>query len=372
MAEVQLELVGPSQNDSDSDEEDITDRDYRCPESKSYVYAFPAQWILHSLRPRVPISALNVLHIDPIPDILTPAHLLFLGFEEIGSDEPRPFLDVGARIAAFFIGPPTQRLHWEHTVIQATNDMTEAHIYFERQPGDDNTLHDGIRYNSCLGRPSNTRNTTENILTLAGLRLSSAVQDIVSFQNAMLEQIAPRLWMSANETINAIVAEDQRLKLPFRIANYGSPQPTAFPEVHYRFAINDLVPRREPPVSAGMSGWQVLTSLGDYDSRFEGRLVLWEHRKMVTFPPGSTFFCPTGMNYSFTTVSGKPSQMLISQTFHNDLHHFVANGFQPDSQHLSFANKTSQERESDLLQRAEALAGKYITVGGFDARCKYQ
>lgn len=160
------------------------------------------------------------------------------------------------------------------------------------------------------------------------------------------------------------MANDLRLHLPFEISNHTPPQPTAFAEVQYRFSVMDSVPRPSARACAGASGWDALTSLGDYDGREVG-LILWQDKTVVTFPPGSTFLIPTGiMPYSFTGT-GESSQMIITQTLHNDLRDYVADGFQADPKLLP-PNWSEGEREAHMRNRAEVLVGRYPTITEFD------
>jgi hypothetical protein len=181
----------------------------------------------------------------------------------------------------------------------------------------------------------------------------------------MLKTIAPRLWEAGNATVEAVLEHDLRLHLPFHIANHTPHQPTAFAEVQYRFAITDSVPRLPSRARAGVSGWDVFTSLGHYDCS-EVALILWDDQSVVAFPPGSTFFLPAGMmNYSFTATSDS-SQMLLTQAMHHDLHDYVVNGFRADTGYLQ-PNWTKEKREAHWRSRAEVLVGRFPTITEFDA-----
>jgi hypothetical protein len=178
----------------------------------------------------------------------------------------------------------------------------------------------------------------------------------------MLKTIAPRLWEAGNATVEAVMQHDLRLHLPFHIPNHKPPQPTAFAEVQYRFAVTDSVPRK---TGGGVSGWDAFTSLGHYDGR-EVALILWDDRSVVTFPPGSTFFLPAGlMSYSFTSASSDSSPMLVTQSTHHDLHDYAANGFRGNAGYLSLKG-TKGEREAHCRRRAEALVGRFPTITEFD------
>ncbi|KAJ7023323.1 hypothetical protein C8F04DRAFT_1193575 [Mycena alexandri] len=180
---------------------------------------------------------------------------------------------------------------------------------------------------------------------------------LLLFKTQCYKPLHPRLWNSGRETVDRVVANDSSLRIPFKIASHQPQQPTAFAEV-----------KREH-VRGRASGWDVLTSVGNYDAT-EGQLILWENNSVLPFPPGSTFFLPPGlMTYSFTAVSEPNSQMFVVQSLDADLEHFVANGCQaePTSTHRLPGYSSAEERKAILLERAEVLLSKYPTIEEFDA-----
>ncbi|KAJ7080718.1 hypothetical protein C8R43DRAFT_965688 [Mycena crocata] len=354
--------------DTDSSDDDWDDPMSSGSESEDFermspTLAYVTTRNVTDVRQRIAPSPLASL--IPCPDVFTGAHLVALGFQEIKWDDPRAFVDLQGRIGAFFIGPPVKRLAWERAVIDAGNELQEARMHFKSpHEGAVDTLRSGFEYNTRLGRPMNIEMDPDNTVTLAKLRYSPSVQTITSFQNAMFKEIAPRLWQSANATVEAVLEHDLRLRLPLALANEEPRQPTVFTEVQYRFLIDDSLPRRSAATGAV---WDVFTSVGHYDC-IEGRLILWKDRTIVTFPPGSTFFLPGAlMDYSFTAVSSKPfsDQMLISQSFSGPLAEFVANGFQAEPERApKFA--TQEERAGDRRERAEIEIAKYATTNEYD------
>jgi hypothetical protein len=187
----------------------------------------------------------------------------------------------------------------------------------------------------------------------------------------MLYEVAPRLWESANRTIEAILENDLRLHLPFEIANDGPRQPTAFAEVQYRFSVNDSVPRPSTRASGCVGAWDAVTALGDYDSP-DGRLIFWLDKSVLSFPPGSTLLVPAGlMPYSFTTVSDHGCQMILTQSLNTDLHDFVANGCQAEPDDLPVF-ESEADRRGDRRERAEVLTDMYSTIQEFDAGRDYR
>ncbi|KAJ7040185.1 hypothetical protein C8F04DRAFT_1178280 [Mycena alexandri] len=349
--------------EADSEDEDLQDTNFMP--SPEWISSFVEHWASHALRSRALPHPCALAGLSPVPKILSVGHMRALGFDSIKWDEPRAFTDVTDRIGGFFISPPTQRTTWERTIIEASNEMHQARAHMTAADGD--LLRSGVTYNTGFGRPCNIRNKAENQLNLALLRHSKAIQDITSFQNAMLQAIAPRLWDQGRETADKITTNDSGLHLPFRVAKDGPQQPTAFAEVEYCFCLEDSLPRKHDHISGWVSGWKALTSVGFYDST-EGQLILWDNKSLQPFPPGSTFFVPPGLlPFSFTAVS-LGSQMFVMQSLHGDLEYFAANDCQPEPRRGSPIYRSAEERKADVLERAEVLLSKYPTIQEFDAR----
>ncbi|KAJ7701958.1 hypothetical protein B0H17DRAFT_1128161 [Mycena rosella] len=307
---------------------------------------------------------------DPLPQVLLPciitsSQFRSLGFRRINWDDPRAFFDLNSHIGAFFIGPPVQRTAWERTIIRANEDMADVIPYFDTVRAVDDTLRTGITYDpNGLQRPENIPNTEDNIINLAVLRLSEAIQEITSFQNAMLKHVAPRLWASANETIEALIEHDCRLHMPLWIPSRHKHQPTAFAEVAYQFSVPNSKPWHTP--RGRVSGWDAITALGHYDDT-KGEIIVWDDKTMVRFPPGSTFLIPSGiLGYSFAGIADFFSKrMLISQFLNGDIYNYMENGF-----HARPLNKrrfaTMEAREQARRARAEELIAMYPTVSEID------
>ncbi|KAJ7116092.1 hypothetical protein C8R44DRAFT_880464 [Mycena epipterygia] len=327
----------------------------------------------YKLRPRTllsPSPSPSLTSNSPaLPDVYTLVHLCAMGFRHIGWDDLRAFVDLQNRIGAFFVGPPIQRTTWERTIIRATEAMENASKFFDHTGIKDDTLRGGITYDpNILGRPQNIRNTPENTMTLAQLRFSEPIQEITSFQNAMLREIVPRLWDSANETIEALLDHDCRLRTPFAIPIRRPLQPTAFAEVAYQFSVPDSTPPRILGRRPS-TGWDALSAVGHYDAS-EGELILWEDETIVRFPPGSTFFVPRRLlHFSFAAISEDSSCMFIMQSLNGDLYNYVEQGFLFDDDEDLFESEDTWKVERRA--RAESLIGKYPTVPEFDGDVYY-
>ncbi|KAJ7856283.1 hypothetical protein B0H13DRAFT_1641571 [Mycena leptocephala] len=180
----------------------------------------------------------------------------------------------------------------------------------------------------------------------------------------MLQQIAPRLWNSANEIIEGVLKKDSSLHLPCWIPNDGPPQPTAFSTVEYIFCSPDATPL--PPCVERRDyakGWRALTSVGNYGLD-DGHMIFWTEKTVVEFPTGSTMLFPAAwMPYSFTEVEVPCWQMFITQYLDDALHQYFSNGFSRHEQ--------DPEMTEELQTYCERLAGGaaaalYPTVKEYD------
>ncbi|KAJ7698098.1 hypothetical protein B0H17DRAFT_927746, partial [Mycena rosella] len=53
-----------------------------------------------------------------------------------------------------------------------------------------------------------------------------------------------------------------------------------------------------------MWAWRGLTALGHYDTDSDGELILWDEKKVITFPAGVMFLFPSAfMQYFFTRIA---------------------------------------------------------------------
>ncbi|KAJ6450348.1 hypothetical protein C8R47DRAFT_1230309 [Mycena vitilis] len=333
--------------------------------SAEWCEGFISHFSPYPLHRREPTALAELV---PVPDVLHVAHLGLMGFDPIVWDEPRAFVDLHDRIAAFFVGPPHERTRWENTIMAATDVMSHAYRHLDMHGIEDHTLRAGFRYGAKgVERPQNLVNNDANMVILTELRHSPVIQEIISFQNATMKMLASSLWESAHDAITAVMDNDTTLRLPFHQCLGEPTQSTAFAQVEYTFAIDNSYPQLHPRDHP--TGWTVFTSVGNYDAN-ESALILWDQRRMVRFPPGSTFLLPAGLfRYSFTGVSDESSRMLISQSFDGEICRFLQDDMFYEPKAPSFV--TDEAWEADRQRRAEEAVSKYPTLNEYDLNSGY-
>ncbi|KAJ7781729.1 hypothetical protein DFH07DRAFT_949424 [Mycena maculata] len=301
--------------------------------------------------------------ITPVPSLLTQTDLDELGFY------PQVFQDPDGHIAAIFVGLPAQCQDWERTTGHANTIMRIARSELDSGclPGDGDGIKSGIAYDTGLKHPRTISlaesHSLHNLVVLAALRYSPAIQDITLFQNAVLKQVAPCVWCDARRVIDVVVQNDYDLHLLLKLSEEPFYQPTALSELEYCFSMRDSTAQMEGDHLAGL---RALTSIGQYPYH-EGKMILWNHRVVVDFPPGSTMFFPAAvMPYLFTNVEKPGWQMLITQACSAGLHRYVANGF--TDQHVPEPRFPMQRAAAvHRLELAKDTVSLYPTVTEYDA-----
>ncbi|KAJ7182631.1 hypothetical protein C8R43DRAFT_868982 [Mycena crocata] len=77
--------------------------------------------------------------------------------------------------------------------------------------------------------------------------------------------------------------------------------------------------------------WRGMSFLGKYAHRWGGALILWEERKVIELPVGSTFLFPAAFTrYSFTEVRAGEYQYVFSQYTQAAPFRYVDNGFKSE------------------------------------------
>jgi len=135
------------------------------------------------------------------------------------------------------------------------------------------------------------------------------------------ERSGLKLHTFCKRTLDLIEEHDPRLQRPFKDSPFGSMTfnfgPRACTSPHKDFKNLSW-------------GWCSVTSLGTYDHRKGGHLVLWDLGIAVEFPPHSTIFIPSAIiEHSNTAVRPTESRMSITQYNSAGLFRWIAYGFMP-------------------------------------------
>ncbi|KAJ7024363.1 hypothetical protein C8F04DRAFT_969087, partial [Mycena alexandri] len=167
-------------------------------------------------------------------------------------------------------------------------------------------------------------------------------------------RFAPRLHSHLSATKDLLLDNDEWLR--------DNPTGGAFPAIEF-FLGDDKSPPRLDDHDLPWA-WRALTALGDYNPRWGGELILWEEKKVITFPPGATFLFPAAFTrYSFTQVRAGEARYSVSQYAQAGLFRYVENGFLNEANFEAVAWKKQREARDRLRDARMTIAlGMYPEV----------
>ncbi|KAJ7025051.1 hypothetical protein C8F04DRAFT_888207, partial [Mycena alexandri] len=146
----------------------------------------------------------------------------------------------------------------------------------------------------------------------------SAVKYLQPFTPDIHYRVAPRLHCYLQTTKDSLLHHNAFLRNNFVSG--------AFPASEIFLGSSESPPRLD---DLNMPwGWRALTALGTYNPRWSGKLILWEEKKVINFPPGATFPYPgTFIRHSFTELHAGETQYAFSQYAQAGLFCYVGNGY---------------------------------------------
>jgi hypothetical protein len=107
-------------------------------------------------------------------------------------------------------------------------------------------------------------------------------------------------------------------------------------------------------------GWCAITSLGEFDPKKGGHIVLWDCRLVVEFPPGSTILIPSAaVAHSNVAIRKDETRYSVTQYTAGGIFRWVEHGFQlegPFKNELSDDQKAAEEiKQANQLKRGLSL-----------------
>ncbi|KAJ7035418.1 hypothetical protein C8F04DRAFT_1182327 [Mycena alexandri] len=316
----------------------------------------------------------------PLTHVYTAPELDYHGFESVLEWEgPTPLADRKNRLVGVLVDGPPQKADWNRVLASATAaiDKAKSHIDYDCLGLRGNTpssLRTGIEYFGCgpnSARAQNVRyESLHNLVELAALRSTEAFQHISTWQNTIHYQFAPRLHCHIQTTKDKLLHQN-----PFLRDNFVG---GAFPASEI-FLGNPESPPRLDDLDMPW-GWRALTSLGTYDPRWSAKLILWDEKKVIKFPPGATFLFPAAfIRYSFTPVHAGETHYAFSQYAQAGLFRYVENGFMSEANFEATAWKKQREardrardaRMVDALKRCTGVQPCNQRIGGTNERSEY-
>lgn len=173
----------------------------------------------------------------------------------------------------------------------------------------------------------------------------------------MMQSAAPEmydLYCRTDRIIRENCPELER-ELKQAIPFIDDPGVYPFASVTYNIGPQTVCRRHRDSMNFG-PGWCAVTSLGDYNPKYGGHIVLWELGLIIEFPPGATILLPSALITHFnTTVSVGETRMSVVRYSAGGLFTWVANGCQPQKACKCPAKPVSLDTYLDLYRTVHDL-----------------
>lgn len=170
------------------------------------------------------------------------------------------------------------------------------------------------------------------------------------------EVFAPELCKFVTDTLEEVKRSKPSLRYPYRDNPFAAVTFNIGPKVC-------TVPHKD--VMNLSWGWCAVTSLGCYDPKKGGHLVLWDLKLAVEFPPFSTIMLPSAiMKHSNTSIGPTERRSSVTQYNASGLFCWVAHG-----NSLKAGRKKSGQawwdRPKHMFSRISGGSGKGIHISSF-------
>lgn len=162
---------------------------------------------------------------------------------------------------------------------------------------------------------------------------------------ASFKLFAPRLFDFYKTSMDQLFAHNPSLRRNFK--------DSVWPAATFNFGPWTVTFPHTDPGNL-LWGWCQITSLGPFNYKRGGHLVLWELGLVIEFPPGSTVFIPSALiTHSNVPIQDGERRYSFTQYCAGGLFRYIANGFRSDK--VFMAEASEEEKEA----REEARVGRW-------------
>ncbi|KAJ3817026.1 hypothetical protein F5880DRAFT_1632520 [Lentinula raphanica] len=213
----------------------------------------------------------------------------------------------------------------------------------------------GVAHGGGRTRPANIVQNPDNAAVVDQLVGSSAFQKLSGFATGVFKAWVPRLYEYCGEHFEQLLASDSNLTrlfrnsvLPVAAFNFG-PRTVCLPHIDFGNLPFNLC-------------W--IWSLGWFDWRRGGHLILWDLHVVVEFPPGSLAGIPSGVcRHSNTQIGKKETRYSFTQYAPGANFRWVDHGFQTEEDYLLSRSKAEAQAEKIRKQDRWAMGlGLFSTL----------
>lgn len=220
----------------------------------------------------------------------------------------------------------------------------------------------GISHGGGQLRPGNLDHGS-NDQVLRSLTAHPSFIRLAGFASGAFANWAPRLYRYYADGLKSLLEKDALTYRPFTNSvwaaatfNFG-PSTTCFKH-------ND---------TANLPfGWCGITALGTFNPKRGGHLVLWDARRVVEFPPGSTVLVPSStVAHSNVPIRRGERRYSFTQYTSGAIFRWVEFGFQTVERHRAGLTKREREEEKlELQNQLEKGLGLFSTFEEFKRSCE--
>ncbi|KAK7471902.1 hypothetical protein VKT23_000003 [Stygiomarasmius scandens] len=201
---------------------------------------------------------------------------------------------------------------------------------------------DGISAGGGQTHPKRIHHSKKTTAALNRLRHERAFVRIAGHASAAFAHWSPKLFQYYSETIEKLKAHDPSLQFNFpnsifACATYNvGPQTISVEHLDYMNYIY---------------GWCSVTSLGHFNYKKGGHLILWDLKVVIEFPPGWTMLIPSAyLRHSNTTIGPGETRYSFTQYTAGAIFRYVEDGFQMRSQMNEHLRNEAEARQRDRIQ----------------------
>ncbi|KAJ3829284.1 hypothetical protein F5880DRAFT_1470908, partial [Lentinula raphanica] len=203
--------------------------------------------------------------------------------------------------------------------------------------GDFPQISAGVAHGGGRTKPANIVLNERNAEVVAQLVGSEPFRRLSGFATGVFKAWAPRLYDYCREHFEQLLESDSSLTRVF--------PNSVLPVAAFNFGPRTVC---QPHIDSGNLPFNLcwIWSLGKFDWRKGGHLVLWDLHLVIEFPPGSLAGIPSGVcRHSNTRIGRKETRFSFTQYAPGANFRWVDHGFQTEEDYLAGRDKAEASAE---------------------------
>jgi hypothetical protein len=219
----------------------------------------------------------------------------------------------------------------------------------QNRRGDFDVLPCGMTHGNGTTRPINLKVKPKFQPVLDSLRSDKNLQRLAGNASAVLNAWSPEFHRTVEDAVKKVEERSPELWRPFK----GS----VYPSVAFNFGPNAWCYIHRDSLNV-TNGYCAIQALGTYDHTAGGHLVLWDLKKAVQFPPGSTVLIMSSLLFhSSLAVGPGEERSVMTQYCPEGLVRYVNSGFKTDRELCEGMEAEEKKEFLKSLRRERKEAG---------------